>query len=155
MATQKWIAGTVGLTWANVMTTELNSLANGSMAIASSALDNSTNLDQYADFSIVCNTGGTIIVPAGQPYMGIYLYPLNGDGSTYGDGQSGANAPGSSYWVGNISIRPSATYAPSGTLRGVLLPPGQFKPVVYNQFGVALNASTNVLKWRTYNNSVA
>lgn len=151
--TEKWVAGTVGLTWASIMTTELNSIANANAILGSTNLDNSANLDLFADFSLHLAS----LAGASPNYVGLFLYPLNDDGSTYGDGRfssSAAGPPPSSYWVGNFGLV-AATQAQNGTVRGVLLPPGQFKPVIYNQAGAAFAASANTLKWRTYNRQLA
>jgi hypothetical protein len=120
------------------------------MIIATNSISNGTNLDQYCDVSFI---GTAITTTTGQPYIGVYVYPLNGDGSTYGDGQSGANAPGTTYWVGNINWRIANNTAPTGTMRGILLPPGTFKFAIYNQLTVAM-VTGSVLYYRTYNNAV-
>jgi hypothetical protein len=154
MATEKWIAGSgVGFTWTDLMTTELNSIASGNAILGGTAVSNQTALDLFADFSLVL-ASAAFVAPN---YIGIYLYALNGDGSTYGDsrfGSSAAGPPPGNYAVGNIGIV-AATQAQTGTLLGVLMPPGTWKPVLYNQGGVALASSGNTLKYRTYNRSVA
>ena len=84
------------------------------------------------------------------------LYPFNQDGSTYGDGRFGSSAagpPASPYWVGNIVV-PTGTAANEGTIRGIILPPGQFKWVIYNQLGVTMAGSANTAKYRTYNRQI-
>ena len=155
MATEKWIGGSgVGLTWTSCITASvLNSIVNGNAIISDVNIDNSTPLDVFADVSMAL---GSVAVVAPN-YIGVYLYPLNQDGSTYGDGRFGSSAagpPASSYWVGNIIV-PTGTAANEGTLRGIVLPPGQFKFVFYNQLGVTLAASANAAKYRTYNRQVS
>jgi len=90
-------------------------------------------------------------------FFGVYLYPLNQDGSTYGDGRFGSSATGpppSSYWWGNI-VTYAGTAAPIGLVSGVLKP-GDFKFVGFNQLGAALAGSgANTAKYRTYDRSVA
>ncbi len=80
----KWNAA---LSYANALTTELNSLANGSVAVAATAIDNTTNLytDGWVSVSLPTVATGT-----GAPGMSIYLLPLNDDGTTYGDGTASA-----------------------------------------------------------------
>ena len=56
------------------------------------------------------------------------------------------------YWVGNIVV-PTGTAANEGMVRGIILPPGQFKWVIYNQLGATMNA-TNTAKYRTYNRQI-
>src|SRR5216684_4511284 len=124
---QKWVAGAgQGLTWGAVAGgTPLTSLANGSFGLFSTAITNGTALDLYADFSVSL---GSITSGAGTPYVAIYLMPLNQDGTTYADGTgTGSVVPGSTYFVGAISVVASATAVITGTLRGVVLPPGSFK----------------------------
>ena len=67
---------------------------------------------------------------------------------------SAAGPPASNYWVASIVIV-AATQAQNGTARGIILPPGKFKFVLYNQGGVALASSGNVCLYRTYNSQVA
>ena len=154
MATEKWVAGVVGLTWANAFTgSTLNSIASGNAIQSDLNLDNSSNLDMFMDISIVL-ASAAFIAPN---YIGVYVHPLNEDGSTYGDGRFGSSAagpPSACYYVGKVDLV-AATQAQEGTLRGVLMPPGQFKIVLHNQGGVALASSGNVCKYRTYNRSVA
>lgn len=154
MATEKWIAGSgVGFTWTSLMTTELNSIASGNAILGGTAVSNQTALDLFCDFSIVL-ASAAFVAPN---FMGIYLYPLNDDNSSYGDGRFGSSAAGpppSSYAVGTIGIV-AATQAQTGTLCGIVMPPGTWKPVLYNQGGVALASSGNTLKYRTYNRAIA
>lgn len=155
MATEKWVAGSgAGLTWASAFTgTTLNSIANGNAILSDLQIDNSTALDVFADVSIALASA----VFTANPFVGIYLYPLNKDGSTYGDGRFGTSAagpPGVSYYVGRIPLV-AATSAQEGTLRRIVLPPGAFKFVLHNQGGVALASSGNTCSYRTYNRAVA
>ena len=41
-----------------------------------------------------------------------------------------------------------------GTIRGIILPPGQFKWVIYNQLGATMAGSANTAKYRTYNRQI-
>jgi hypothetical protein len=154
MATEKWIAGSgQGLSWGTLDTTTLNSIANGNAILSGTAITNGTALDIFADVEVVLAS----LAAVAPNYVGIYLYPLNSDASTYGDGRFGTTTPGpppASYWVGNV-VMGGATQAWQGTLRGIIMPPGTFKFVIYNQMGVAFAASANTLKYRTYNRSVA
>ena len=157
MATEKWIAGTVGLTWANAFSTgTLNSIAAGNAILSDLQLDNSSNLDMFCDVEVVLAA-----LTTGAPnYIGVYLYPLNSDGSTYGDGRftsSAAGPPPSQYAVGTIGVPIVTTTAVQGTLRGILMPPGKFKFVLYHQAHAsnAFASSGNTCKYRTYNPSVA
>lgn len=156
MATEKWIAGSgVGLTWtATVTASVLDSIVNGNAIRSDTEIDNSSALDIFADFSIVLGS----ITAAAPNYVAIYIYPLNSDGSTYGDGRFNASAAGpppSQYLVGTFGF-PTGAAAITGTVLGVVIPPGKWKMVLYNQTGATLAGSgANSLKYRTYNRAVA
>jgi hypothetical protein len=50
---------------------------------------------------------------------------------------------------------PTGTAANEGTIRGIIMPPGKFKFLIYNQLGVTMAGSGgNTVKYRTYNRSV-
>lgn len=154
MATEKWTGGSgVGFTWTSLMTTELNSLASTNALLGGTAVSNQTALDIFCDFSIVLGSAAFVA----PNFIGVFLYPLNDDGSTYGDGRFGTAAAGPpplNYGVGSIGLV-AATQAQTGTLTRIIMPPGTWKPVLWNQGGVALNASGNTLKYRTYNRAIA
>src|SRR5215469_7911231 len=141
MAIEKWVGGSLqGLTWGNAFSTAtLNSIASGNAILSDLSLANGSTLDIFADLSIQL-ASAAFVAPN---FIGVYLYPLNQDGSTYGDGRFSASAAGppfSTYYVGQIGLV-VATQAQNGTLRGIVIPPGTFKFVLYNQGGVALAAS--------------
>lgn len=154
MATEKWIAGSgVGLTWTNLMTTELNSLVSGNALLGGTSVAGGTSLDIFADFSLTL-ASAAFVAPN---YIGLYLYPLHDDASTYGDGRFGSAAAGpppAVYFKAAIGIV-AATQAQTGVVTGIVLPPGSWKPVLHNQGGVNLAASGNILKYRTYNRAIA
>ena len=155
MATEKWIAGSgQGLTWGDAFATAtLNSIASGNAILSGVSITNGTALDIFADVSIAL-ASAAFVAPN---FIGIYLYPLNKDASTYGDsrfGSSAAGPPPGNYWVGNIGIV-AATQAQTGSLSRIILPPGTFSFVFYNGGGVALASSGNTCQYRTYNRSVA
>ena|SRR5271170_1055497 len=157
MATEKWIAGSgQGLTWGAAMgSSDPNSLASGNAILSSQQIDNSAAYDVFADLSVSL---GSVTPGAGAPYIGFYLYPLNEDGSSYGHGRFGSAAAGpppSQYYVGSIPCVPSTAGVITGAIRGIILPPGKFKFVLYNLAGGALAASSNAVDYRTYNRSVA
>ena len=155
MATERWIAGTgQTLSWADAFSTAtLNSISNGNAILSDLALDNSSNLNIFADISFAFGS----ITWAAPNFLGVYLYPLNKDGSTYGDGRFGTAASGpptANYWVGNIGF-PTGAAASEGTLTRIILPPGGFKWVLYNQTGATLvGSSGNTCQWRAYNRQV-
>lgn len=156
MATEKWIAGSgVGLTWTAAFTAStLDSIANGNAILSDVSITNGTALDVFAD---LCIQFGSITVAAPN-YIGAYLYPLNQDATTYGDGRFGtaaAGPPPGNYWVGNIGF-PTGAAAFKGAISRIILPPGTFKFVLYNQAGATLVGSGgNACYYRTYNRAIA
>lgn len=153
MATEKLVAGAVA--WTSCFGTEVNSIINGNAILSSVALDNSSNLDVFCDISISL---GSITTAAGIPFLGFFLYPLNQDSTSYGDGRFGSSAAGpppSSYFICSVMLPPSNTGVQTGMARGILLPDGAFKFVMYSSAGVTLAASANTIKYRTYNRSIA
>lgn len=155
MATEKWVAGSgQGLTWGSAFSTEINSIVNGNAILSSISITNGTALDIFADVSFVA---GATVTSAAPAYLGLYLYPLNEDGSTYGDGRFSSSATGpppSNYFVGSIGFAAAASTTIAGVFSRIILPPGTFKFVLYNQAGVSL-ASSNTCDYRTYNRSIS
>ena len=157
-ASQVWKAGTLqGLTWGTAgFSTEVNSVVTGNCVLAASALNNSTALDQYFNISI---SFGSITTGSGAPSINFYLYQLNQDGTTYGDGRFGTSAAGpppSPYFVGAIGFGAAVTAVLTGSVQPspILLPPGQFKLVMCNSTGATLAASSNTVSIRTYNSGL-
>lgn len=154
-ATERWIAGAgVGLTWTAIFGTEINSIVNGNAIASSIVVTNGTALDVYMDVSAAL---GSITSAAGAPYLGLYLCPLNQDGTTYCDGRfasSAAGPPLSQYFMCAIPLIPSVTQAQEGACTGNIIPPGSFKLVAYNQAGATIAASANTIAYRTYDRSV-
>lgn len=156
MATEKWIAGSgVGFTWTDATTAaSLDTLASGSAILCTVSITNQTALDLFCDVSIGLGSAAFVA----PNFVGVYLYPLNKDGSTYGDGRFGTAAAGPppfNYAKGSIGLV-AATQAQTGTLTGIVMPPGTFKFVLYNQGGVAwVGSGGNTFQYRTYNRSLA
>lgn len=152
---ERWIAGSTLATYTPIAGTEVNSLVSGNAVLSSIIVDNSVIGDMYADISVSL---GSVTTGAGIVFLGLYLYPLNQDGTTYGDGRFGASATGVppvDYWVGNIAYIASTTAVIPGTARGILLPFAKFKPVFYNLLGVTMASSANTIKMITYNRKIS
>jgi hypothetical protein len=155
VATQKWIAGSgVGLTWTSCFAAaDINSLANNSSVLSSSAaITNGTSLDVYADFSVALGS----MTPVAPATLGVYLYPLNGDATTYGDnnfvaGTQKAATPGAAYQKGFIIVPTGGAILIKGSITGIVLPPGTFLFCIQNTLGAAIAASANTIYYRTYN----
>lgn len=151
MATEKWITGSTS-GWTSAFGSVTDALASGSAVASSIAITNGTALDVFADLSVAL----TSAVFASPLFMGFYLYPLNQDGTTYGDNNftsASTLTPPGNYFAGSIGISTTAG-SQTGSLSRVVLPPGTFKFVIQNNGGVTLG-SGNTIQYRTYNRSIA
>lgn len=134
---------------ANMLTTELNSIANSNANVLSAAgatIDNSTNGFIYCDLEFLA--GGTLTPVSGAFVEVWFLRSLNG-GTNFEDG-SATVAPGR-LPDATIQVRAGTTITPRSGASGIILPPGHFKPILRNQTGVTLPASGNLLTYRPYN----
>jgi hypothetical protein len=149
----KWIAGSgVGLTWTTHMSTELNSLASTNAILASADIVNGTALDRYMDVSLAL---AAITTPATAGLnVSLHIYNLSDAGAFYGDNRFVASAAGPPNVAPCATIplvSSLATTVQYGQATGIVIPPGTFRLVLANNAGVALAASGNTLKYRTYN----
>jgi hypothetical protein len=120
---------------------DFNSLANNSFVLASTAIDNSTNLDLWAELSGSMEVGGTTTA---AHYLMLWLLPRNRDATTYGDGTpNGTDLPGSQYCVATGGVRVGITSgnAVFFTFRDILLPRGLFKWGISQHLGAALDST--------------
>lgn len=142
--------GSAGFTVAN-----FNSLASGSVVVATTTIANGTPLDLYTDVSFSIVVGGTTTATS---RFDLYLLPLNQDNSTYGDNTAnGATPPASTYQVSSCVVLTGVASGSAvvGTFRGIVMPPGSFRFAMTNQLGVALNAAAAaVVNYRTYNENL-
>ncbi len=146
-----WSAGSgVGLTWTDIFSTAtLNSIASGNGILSDLAIANGTALDRYMDISF--NLASAAFTGTGIN-LSFHIYPLNKDGSTYGDSKFGTSAAGPcAYPPCAVIPLVAATQAQTGSATGIVIPPGTFKLVLINNGGVALAASGNTVQYRTYN----
>ena len=139
MTTTKHKAYTAAI--ATVLSTELNSLGSGSTSSASSAIDNTSNLDLFADLTL------TIALQASARSTGaiVSVYMTQAlDGTNYDDTLSAT--------AELVAVFPldAATTARQATRRDVPIPPGLFKLFVVNSTGQALAASGNLLEYRAH-----
>lgn len=154
--TEKLIAGAIS-SWTSCFGSEAGIQA-GQAVLSSIQIDNSVNLDQFMDVSFSFGS----YTPTGTPYFNLFLYPLNQDGTTYGDGRfvsATVAIPPKNYYIGWAGINPT-TGVPTGefNLAGrrspIIMPPGAFKLVLYNGSNVNMSGSNNTIKYRTYNRSI-
>ena len=129
----------------NVLTTELNSLADGSVTALGTEEDNSTNKYLFADFQIDL---ASLTISSTSAWLGVYLIPTV-DGTNYPDWSSGSFANyHSGYFAGAAFIKAVSSTAARADLRNVIVPPGKFKVAIRNATGVSLASSGNTAKIR-------
>lgn len=145
MATN-FLWGNVGSTL-NLLTTELNSLANGAGAAYGPEVGGN-NEPQRAQLSLHIASSSLAFTAAS--YVSIYLVPsiTTLTGGTYPTYTSGATPVYSGNgFVGNININPKTQSANvvDEILLGIIIPLGFWKTILINNTGVALPASGNTL----------
>ena len=128
------------------LSTDLNSLANGSRAI-SAGVANGTELDLYGDLELVVQYGTA--PSAGTKIAEVYLLPTV-DGTNYPEG-SASLTPQKALLVATFESRnPSTTAVERLVVPGIPLPPRAFKLLLVNTSGQAYAASGNTLKIKRY-----
>lgn len=137
--TFKWVAPEAIVT---ALTTELNALANGSVCAVSSAVTNETGggLYTFIDYSLTLAS----LTPTTGGFLIVMLTPTL-DGTNYADVLSGDL----DRWSTTMIVETSAS-AKLLMKENVPIPPLDFKLAVYNQAGVALGATGNILKYRRH-----
>jgi hypothetical protein len=152
-----WAAGNgVGLTWTTLINSaDLASMANGKTVLSSVAdIANGTNLDQFMDVSASCAIASSTI--AAGATLAFWIYALNEDGSTYGDGQLTSGTPASVTPTfpssGTMPLVAAASQTTLlGFIQGIIIPPGSFRVAMQNSSGFSFTSGTQTVKYRTYN----
>jgi hypothetical protein len=129
-------------TLATVLSTELDSLANGAYSSASGAIDNTTDLALYDDLELNLDLTAT---PTANSVVEVFLVP-SVDGTNYAD----SGTPARNLLAGAFILQATSA-AQRLAVRGVPLPPGLFKYVARNNCGQAFPASGTTIKRRPYN----
>lgn len=132
---------------ATALSTELNSLADGSVSALSAEIDNTTNLSMVLDAQLDL---ASLTISSSAAYCTLYVVPTV-DGTSYPDWTSGAKAGyHDQYAVATIRLKAvSATTARANVAR-VDIPPGKFKLAIGSALGVGMASASNTLKYRTY-----
>lgn len=130
-----------------VLTTELNSLGNGSYSAAGTAIDNSANLDQWGCLEVNLAS----LNPTSGAYLQLFLIQAP-DGTNYEDAPSSTN-PGYHASVCVLSI-PTGAATKRAISPWFRLPPCKVKFVLLNGSGVSLGASGNTVTLYTDNDEI-
>jgi len=141
MASQvKWSAPSA---LANVLTTELNSLANNGVTAVGSELDNAATKNQYGYLQLAVTFASA---PTAGGYINVYRV-LSLDGSTYPT-PTGQLEP--TEWVCSIQVD-DGTSAQKLNSRLIVVPPFKQKFILENKTGQAFPASGSTLSITMFN----
>lgn len=136
MASFKYEAASI----ATLLSTELNSLANGSAALGAE-YDNSSNLYLWGVFELAVTFGSA---PTAGSLINLY-FEIAADGSNYSDDQSISSA-----YIGGFPLRnvTSAQRVPLalGMSGPIWLPPTKFKVRAVNNSGQSFPSSGSTIK---------
>lgn len=136
--TLKWVAPE---SIASALTTELNSLTNGSLTAASAAIDNETDLYEYIEVELALAS----LNPTGSPYLLLYLNK-SVDGTNYED----LNTTMAHEVIATLPVA-TGSATKRVCVANILIPPCKFKLAIQNQTNVTLASSGSTLKYRRYN----
>jgi hypothetical protein len=125
---------------ASALTTALDALANATASAASSAIDNTSTLDLYADWELVLGTQSSRTAGCA---VALYITPSL-DGTNYSDVSS------SSAELLGVFTLATGTGAQRVIIRDTPIPPALFKVFVVNNSTQAFAASSNTVKYRTH-----
>lgn len=126
--------------FSNVLTTELDGIADAASTSASADQDNSSNLYGFADISVILASANPTSAGA---RLELHVIPRLGDGSTFADLTPSTIA-------GTVVVDTTGNNPKEGMLRGVPIPPGFFRWRAVNRMGVTTAASANVVSVRYY-----
>lgn len=145
MATEKWSDFSAR---GAVLTTEMDSLANGSRSVLGTEVDNNANNDRFAVLELVTQFGSS---PTDYSTIDVYMVPAV-DGTNYGDG-SDTVRPSQDDFVGAFQLRATTSQQRLFTKPFELLP-CKFKFLVYNGSGQSMGGTGNSLNLHTFNREI-
>ena len=135
--TQKWTRGTAD----SILTTELNSLANNTNVVKSTAMAPTSSEFTMVEVELYVTFGSA---PTANTAVSVWFL-REIDGTNYEDGSSSIIPTRNPDVV--FGVR--ATTNPQRMIKTCILPPGNFKPMVRNEgTGQAFAASGNTVKIR-------
>ena len=129
-----------------ILTTELNSLASGSIAVTGE-IDNSAGKFTFDDVELY--TGSAACTPGAILFAELFLIQSL-DGTNFVDIDDGTNEPPVTMLVGRFEFRATANSPNRHVIRGIPIPPDKYKYVLANETGWAFASSGNTLKRRPW-----
>lgn len=132
----------------NVLTTELNSLANAARSAPGTELANQTNLDQYGQLEVSVTFA---VAPSAGGFLQIHMVTAP-DGTNYQDGAA-ADDPGFQTVVAVIPLR-AVTTAQRVMSPIFTLYPAKTKFLLFNSSGQAFPATGSTVKLYTNNDEI-
>lgn len=127
----------------NLLTTETNSLANNAITAASSAVDNTSNLDLFMDLELILAAQGS--ARSAGALVAVYL-AWSLDGTNYDDVVDGLTNPVATF---PLDAATTARRISPMTAQDIPLRPGLFKAYLKNITGQAFAASGTSVRYRT------
>ncbi len=130
----------------HLLTTELNSLADGSGSAFGPEVDNTSGKWQLGDLELLVASSSLAFTAAS--FVAVY-FVHTADGTNYPKYTSGSSfklAEGN-YLAGTLAIHPATLSSEviRETIRGVLIPSAKFKTVLVSRCGVTLPSASNTL----------
>lgn len=150
-----WTGGLLnsGLGWVTAVSTA-GTLATANSVLDSSDITNGSSLDIFADISVSCTISSSTIAAGAN--LAFWIYPLNQDGTTYGDNHltttPAAVTPSAAPDVIIPCFAAAGQTSIIGIARGIIIPPGTFRWAIQNNCGFTFTAAT--IKYRTYNTNL-
>jgi hypothetical protein len=140
---------------------EINSLVTGDAVLSTLSFDNTVATlgtpDQFLDLSFVGAFAASETVGAGAG-LSFFLYVLQEDGVTFGDGRLVAGTPLAFQPLlgpmGGIPVQTGTVTTFAGNICGFVIPPRKFGIVMQNNTGFALAASGLSCSISTYRQNV-
>lgn len=145
MPTEKW---TALASRGNILSTELDSLADAAASTVNIEYDNASNLDRFgiAELQVTFGTN-----PTADAVVDLYCLPTL-DGTNYPAGSADAT-PEASLYVGSFQVNASTSAQRLQTSR-FELPPTKCKFVAVNRTGQSFPASGSTVALYTLNRSI-
>jgi len=139
-----------------LMDTDLNALANLTTNVGAVVIDNTTNRYLYAIFELYL--ASIDLSAQTNPAVELYLIP-SFDGTNYadtGDDADTVDYPPAQYLVAVMGFNTAdVAEVHRAVSPHIMLDPVKYKPVVINRLGVAMPATLNTLKVKTYTATTA